>query len=259
MPDKILVIDEDKDFLPLVVEALGWGDYQMFSSASAKAGIIKARKLQPDLIVLSLFDKENHGVETCEALKGDKATAGIPLIVLVHNESSGHDITFLDKGADDFIVTKPSDPDPDMWLARCRVQLRRRVQKRGASSQPVKIGDMTLVRSAKLVCIDGREYPHLTPKEFDVLYYLAQRSPKPIDPQTLHREVWGKEPLLVEGFKKGHGTVLKPDMGKVEVCIHHIREKLGISPKQRLVNVSGRGYALVPLTAASAVAPRPRR
>lgn len=266
MAETILVIDEDKDFRALVVEALGWGDYRVLSAESVAEGILKARKEQPDLIVLSFFTDESNGIEVCEKwvgvceqLKGEKATAAIPIIAIDQGDTESYDIAFLDKGADDFIIHRSSDEvDPYIWLARCRVQLRRLVRKGVAVPRSLKVGDdMTLIRSAKLVCIRGREFPNLTPKEFDLLYFLAQRSPQHFDAETLHREVWKTAPRLVEGFRKptakmDGGDVMKLDLNKVEVCIFHIRKKLGFGTDQGLINIPGRGYAVKPLPPESA-------
>ena len=95
------------------------------------------------------------------------------------------------------------------------------------------VGGLLLDYGRKLVEIAGRQYPHLTPKEFELLYYLACRTPNPVKRATIYREVWEVEPPS-EGVLK-----------TVEVHVRRVRLKLGWKSDQWLVSVSGRGYALI--------------
>src|SRR5205085_2021499 len=122
----------------------------------------------------------------------------------------------------------------DRLLAYCRALLRRTAgESREEPPARVEVGELSLDYGRKVVLIGKREHPHLTPKEFELLYYLAQRTPSPTDRATIYRDVWGVEPPS-EGVLK-----------TVEVHVRRIRLKLNWKSDQWLVSVSGRGYALV--------------
>lgn len=232
MTPKVLLIEDDASFRKAVSDVLTLEGYEVLQAPSGKAGIIAAQNERPDLVVLDLIMPGMKGLEVCQFLKQDAATALMPIIILTGNDKDGQDIACLDMGADDYL-TKPVKSE--RLLAYCRALLRRNAgESREAPPARVEVGSLTLDYGRKLVVIGKTEHPHLTPKEFELLYYLAQRTPNPTDRATIYREVWGVEPPS-EGVLK-----------TVEVHVRRIRLKLGWKSEQWLVSVSGRGYALVP-------------
>jgi len=229
---KVLLIEDDASFRKAVSDVLTLEGYEVLQAPSGKAGITTAQKEMPDLVVLDLIMPGMKGLEVCQVLKQDAATARIPLIILTGNDKDGQDIACLDMGADDYL-TKPVKSE--RLLAYCRALLRRNAgESREAPPARVDVGALTLDYGRKLVVIGKTEHPHLTPKEFELLYYLAQRTPNPTDRATIYRDVWGVEPPS-EGVLK-----------TVEVHVRRVRLKLGWKSETWLVSVSGRGYALIP-------------
>jgi DNA-binding response OmpR family regulator len=106
-------------------------------------------------------------------------------------------------------------------------------ETRTAPPARIEVGPLALDYGRKLVVLGKTENTNLTPKEFELLYYIAQRTPNPTDRSTIYRDVWGVEPPS-EGVLK-----------TVEVHVRRIRLKLGWKSDQWLVSVSGRGYALI--------------
>jgi two-component system KDP operon response regulator KdpE len=93
----------------------------------------------------------------------------------------------LDAGADDY-VTKPFGMEE--LLARVRANLRRAPAAEDEESRPIEIGDFRIDPAAHKVALRGREI-HLTPKEFELLVYLARRPGKVVSHRTLLAAVWG--------------------------------------------------------------------
>jgi DNA-binding response OmpR family regulator len=229
---KVLLIEDDASFRKAVSDVLTLEGYEVLQAPSGKAGIIAAQNERPDLVVLDLIMPGMKGLEVCQFLKQDAATALMPIIILTGNDKDGQDIACLDMGADDYL-TKPVKSE--RLLAYCRALLRRNAgESREEPPARVEVGGLALDYGRKLVVLGKVEHPHLTPKEFELLYYLAQRTPNPTDRATIYRDVWGVEPPS-EGVLK-----------TVEVHVRRIRLKLGWKSEQWLVSVSGRGYALVP-------------
>ena len=232
MTPRVLLIEDDASFRKAVSDVLTLEGYSVLQAPSGKAGILTAQKELPDLVVLDLIMPGMKGLEVCQFLKQDALTARLPIIILTGNDKEGQDIACLDMGADDYL-TKPVKSE--RLLAYCRALLRRNAGE-GHETPParVEVGALSLDYGRKMVTLGKEEHPHLTPKEFELLYYLAQRTPNPTDRATIYKDVWGVEPPS-EGVLK-----------TVEVHVRRVRLKLGWKSEQWLVSVSGRGYALVP-------------
>ena len=232
MAPKVLLIEDDASFRKAVGDVLSLEGYEVKQAPSGKAGILSAQSDPPDLVILDLIMPGMKGLEVCQFLKQDAKTARVPIIILTGNDKDGQDIACLDMGADDYLI-KPVKSD--RLLAYCRALLRRNAgEERSEPPAKVKVGALSLDYPRKLVTLDGEEHQHLTPKEFELLYYLASKTPSPTDRAVVYKDVWGVE-APSEGALK-----------TVEVHVRRIRLKLGWKSDQWLVSVSGRGYALIP-------------
>ena len=232
MAAKVLLIDDDGSFRKAVGDVLALEGYAVRSAPSGKAGITAASADIPDLVILDLIMPGMKGLEVCQLLKQDALTARVPIIILTGNNKDGQDIACLDMGADDYL-TKPIKSE--RLLAYCRALLRRNAGEDARHPPPrVEVGGLCLDYPRKLVTLGGKEHAHLTPKEFELLYFLAGRTPNPTDRAGVYRAVWGVE-APSEGALK-----------TVEVHVRRIRLKLGWRSEVWLLSVSGRGYALIP-------------
>jgi len=203
--------------------------FHVLEAASGKAGLAKTAEEKPDLLILDLVLPGMRGLDVCQALKQDASTAGIPILILTGNDEEGLEVSCLDMGADDYL-TKPVRSE--RLLARVRALLRR-PGKQSGGGKFLDIGPLHLDFERKIVTLNGKEYGHLTPKEFGLHYYLAQCSPQPRDRAKLYEEVWGMEPPSEGSLKT------------VEVHVRRLRLKLRWSSADWLKTVSGRGYCLV--------------
>jgi DNA-binding response OmpR family regulator len=233
MPTRALLIEDDPAFRRTVADLLRLHDFEVSEAGSGKAGAAKAREERPDLIVLDLVMPGMNGLEVCQLLKQDVQTASIPVLILTGNDREGQDVACLDLGADDYL-TKPVKAE--RLLAYCRALLRRS-HAEDAPQAAVRVGTLGLDYGRKTVTLKGREYPHLTPKEFGLLYELAGRSPEPEDRAALYQKVWGIPPPSEGSLKT------------VDVHVRRIRLKLGWRSDHWLVSVSGRGYCVRPPSA----------
>ena len=232
MASKVLLIEDDASFRKAVGDVLTLEGYTVISVPSGKAGILAAKSEMPDLVILDLIMPGMKGLEVCQFLKQDIQTARLPIIILTGNDKDGQDIACLDMGADDYL-TKPVKST--RLLAYCRALLRRNAGEERAEPPALEsVGALSLDYPRKLVKLGGKEFQHLTPKEFELLYFLAKRTPSPTERADIYRLVWGVE-APSEGALK-----------TVEVHVRRIRLKLGWKSDQWLVSVSGRGYALIP-------------
>lgn len=225
----VLLIEDNAAFREAVGRVLTRAGYAVAEAATGKTGLERAAQSRPDLVVLDMVLPGLKGLEVCQRLKGDAATAAIPILILTGNDKDGQEVACLDVGADDYL-TKPVATE--RLLAHVRALLRR--GGRGAvAADSVARGALQLHFGRKLVVLDGREHEELTPTEFGLLYELAARSPEPVDRVALYRKVWGMEPPS------------EMSVQTVDVHIRRIRLKLGWSGDRWLSYVRGRGYRLV--------------
>lgn len=230
MAAKVLLIEDDASLRKAVGDVLSLEGYTVLQAPSSKAGIITAQKEMPGLVILDLIMPGMKGLEVCQFLKQDAATARLPIIILTGNDKEGQDIACLDMGADDYL-TKPVKSE--RLLAYARALLRRNAgEERAEPPANIEVGGLSLDYGRKLVKIGKQEHAHLTPKEFELLYFLAKRTPNPTERAEVYREVWG-----VEAPSEG-------SLKTVEVHVRRVRLKLGWKSDQWLV--SGLGYALIP-------------
>ena len=158
-----------------------------------------------DLLITDLRMPKMDGLELCRQVR---ATSQIPIIVLSVRGEERTKVEALDAGADDY-VTKPFSTKE--LLARVRAALRRAAIKEEPQAQSIEIGDFHIDLETRGVHVKDRQV-HLTPKEFDLLVYLAQRPGKVLTHRTLLSAIWGDN------------SVEQPEY--LRVFVGHLRKKI---------------------------------
>jgi two-component system KDP operon response regulator KdpE len=183
MPLRILVVDDEPNILAAVAPLLRARGYDVSTAMSGKGAIEAVERETPDLVVLDLGLPDMDGVEVCRLLRDGRAT---PIIVLSARGAERDKVAALDAGADDY-VTKPFGTEE--LLARIRVALRR-VEPSPASSSVLTVGTITVDRDRHRV-LRGQEEIRLTPKEFELLLFLAQHAGRVLTHRTILKAIWG--------------------------------------------------------------------
>jgi two-component system KDP operon response regulator KdpE len=183
MPSRILIVDDEPSLLATIAPLLRSRGYDVTTAMTGRAAIEAAERDKPDLIVLDLGLPDMDGVEVCRAIREQSTT---PIVVLSARGAESDKVGALDTGADDY-VTKPFGAEE--LTARIRAALRR-VDGPPAASGPIVRGDLVIDRERFRVVRDGEEI-RLTPKEFELLSYLAQRPGRVVTHRTIMRAIWG--------------------------------------------------------------------
>ena len=225
---RILVIDDDRLMRRSVSLSLTDAGYATESAASGEEGLALARKLRPDLVLLDIGLPGMDGLETLRAFQREIAA---PVIFVTARRRELDEIVGLEMGADDYI-TKPFDMD--ILLARVKAVLRRAQHSQPVSppSQPIVVGDLRIDPAAHQVTVDGA-LVELAPREYDLLYYLAQRAGEAVSLDDILANVWGDE--------------WAGETQTVYVHVRWLRTKIETEPNKprRLLTVRGVGYRLV--------------
>jgi len=183
VPLRILVVDDEPNILGTLAPLLRSRGYEVFTAMNGRAAIETIDREKPDLIVLDLGLPDIDGVELCRQIR---ETQNVPIVVLSARGAEGDKVRALDVGADDY-VTKPFGAEE--LLARIRAALRRS-DAPSPTSEPIVRGGLVIDRERFRVMRDGEEV-RLTPKEFELLTYLAQHPGRVLTHRAILKAIWG--------------------------------------------------------------------
>src|SRR5215203_4014387 len=183
MPPRVLVVDDEPNILATLAPLLRSRGYEVFTAMSGRAALETIDRDKPDLVVLDLGLPDIDGVDLCRQIR---ESATVPIVVLSARGSEGDKVRALDVGADDY-VTKPFGAEE--LLARIRAGLRR-ADAPSPASEPIARGDLLIDREKFRVSRGGDEI-RLTPKEFELLTYLAQHPGRVLTHRIILKAIWG--------------------------------------------------------------------
>jgi two-component system KDP operon response regulator KdpE len=220
---RILVVDDEPQFLRALQTNLRGAGYEVATAASAEEALGAAALHPPEAIILDLLLPDGKGTDVCRELR---RWTEAPIILVSAVGEEAEKIAALDAGADDY-VTKPFAIGE--LLARLRAVLRRV----GPATEPMlEIGDLVLDLEKRSVRMAGTPV-RLTPHEFDLLRVLARNEGKLLTHKTILREVWGPAYQLESSY--------------LHVYVSQLRRKLEPDPARPryILTEPGVGYRLV--------------
>jgi DNA-binding response OmpR family regulator len=220
----VVIVEDEQRIRELVARVLADEGYDVVTTSNAMDGLQAVVHGSPDLVILDLGLPDLDGAEL---LKMIRAVSDVPIIVATARGEDRDVVRTLDAGADDYLV-KPFSVE--QLEARVRAVLRRI----GSDERPgpILVGDLVVDASAREARLDGDRL-ELSPKEFDMLYFLAERV----------GEVVSKRELLAEVWRQPYGGSEKT----VDVHLSWLRKKLGetAAESRYLQTVFGVGVKLV--------------
>lgn len=228
MGNKVLIVEDD----PNLLETLGYNlrkeSYDVVTAVDGEQALEAARREKPDLIILDLMLPKVSGFEVCRILRKEMI---VPILMLTAKAEETDKIVGLEIGADDY-MTKPFSLRE--LLARVRAMLRRAKMvemQPGPEEALLKVGDIE-VDIARHKASKGATALELTPKEFDLLAFLARNRGFVFSRDQLLEKVWGYD--------------FAGDTRTVDVHIRWLRQKIETDPSnpKHFVTVRGTGYKL---------------
>jgi two-component system, OmpR family, KDP operon response regulator KdpE len=201
----ILVVDDEPQITRVLRTTLSSRGYSVRTAGDGDEALEVMRGWQPDVVITDLSMPNMPGLELTRRIR---SKSQMPIIVLSVRGEEKAKVEALDAGADDY-VTKPFNMQE--LLARVRASLRRAGMQPQEPASTIDIGDVHIDASTRHVTVCSREV-HLTPKEFDLLLYLAKHPGKVITHRTLLAAVWG-----------GTSTE-QPEY--LRVFVNHLRKKM---------------------------------
>lgn len=226
---RILVVDDEERIRRLLKMYLEREDYYIDEAEDGNEALAKAIANDYDVILLDLMMPGKDGIEVCRELREKKAT---PVIMLTAKGEEVNRVQGFEVGTDDYIV-KPFSPRE--VVLRVKALLRRSsktsyLQTETTTKDVIVFPHLTIDNDAHRVLADGKEVS-LTPKEYELLYFLAKSPDKVFDREQLLKEVWHYE--------------FFGDLRTVDTHVKRLREKLNKVSEEAakmIVTVWGVGY-----------------
>lgn len=224
--DKVLVVEDDRNLLDTLKYNLRKEGYEVVTAVDGAEALDFARREKPSLIILDIMLPKLSGFEVCRILRKEMM---VPILILTAKAEEVDKIVGLEIGADDY-MTKPFSLRE--LLARVRAMLRRAKMVETQPEEPLlKVGDME-VDIARHRASKRATTLELTPKEFDLLAFLAKNKGLVFSRDQLLEKVWGYD--------------FAGDTRTVDVHVRWLREKIEDNPNKPklLVTIRGVGYKL---------------
>lgn len=201
----ILVVDDEQQISRVLKTTLSSHGYGVRIAGDGDEALRLMKDWCPDLIITDLRMPNMDGLQLCQHVREHSQ---VPIIVLSVRGEERIKVEALDAGADDY-VTKPFNVNE--LLARVRASLRRAAVKEAPEAQSIEVGDFRIDFQTRAVMVKERSV-HLTPKEFDLLAYLARHPGKVLTHRVLLSAIWGPN------------STEQPEY--LRVFVGHLRKKL---------------------------------
>jgi Response regulators consisting of a CheY-like receiver domain and a winged-helix DNA-binding domain len=222
---KVLVIDDDQNVLELVKL---YGEREGFEVIGINDGDLTLpvfERENPDVVILDIMLPGKDGLTLCRDLR---AVRMIPIIMLTAKGEEADRVLGLEMGADDY-VSKPFSPRE--LIARIKAVLRRTQTVDTETNWQLKYPGLDIQADTRRVLVNDEDI-RVTPREFDLLYHLAQRP----------RRIFTRDELLISVW----GYDYFGDQRTVDVHIRRLRQKLAPLSYEYLTTVWGVGYQFTP-------------
>jgi DNA-binding response OmpR family regulator len=225
---KVLVVDDEPTVREVVAGYLRRDGHDVCEAADGTAALASVETDPPDLIVLDMM---LPGVNGLDVLRRVRTTSDVPVIMLTARAEESDRVAGLELGADDYVV-KPFSPRE--LAARVNGVLRRANGRQPAAPGPLAFDGLLIEPLSRQVTLDGRAV-ELTPKEFDLLTFLASSPRQVFSRAQLLESVWQSSPEW-------------QDPATVTVHVRRIRNKIEEDPEtpRWITTVWGVGYRFEP-------------
>jgi two-component system KDP operon response regulator KdpE len=222
---KILVIDDEPQIRRAIRVGLEKFDYKVLLATTGEEGLDLAALESPDVVILDLAMPGIDGFEVCRQLR---EWSQVPIIVLSVRDSEESKVRALEMGADDYVIKPFGMRELE---ARIKAVTRRARGEQAPEQSNFSCEGLVIDYVKRMVSIDGKEV-HLTPKEYDLLKYMATHADRVLTHGQLLTKVWGPE------FVQDHHTL--------RVHVANLRNKVEKQPERpRFIHTETRvGYRL---------------
>ena len=181
---KLLVVDDEPKIREVIKEYAEFNGYEVTEAEDGMSAVGLCKLNQYDLVILDIMMPKLDGFSACKEIK---KIQDVPIIMLSARGEEYDKLFGFELGIDDYIV-KPFSPKE--LMARINVVLDRRHASSHNKSDVLKFGGLEINIAARTVTVDG-ERVELTPKEYELLFYLIENQNIALSRDKLLSDIWG--------------------------------------------------------------------
>ena len=217
----IYLLEDDESIRKLVTYTLQHAGYEAAGLSCPSAFWAAMKRQTPELVLLDIMLPGTDGFALCRAAReqGDA-----PILFVTAREDEQDKLHGYGLGADDYVV-KPFSPRE--LVARVKAVLNRTMPKPAAASDTMTFGELTIDTASHTVRVSGEEVA-LTPKEFDLLVFLASNKGIALSREKILQKVWNYDYFGEDRTVDTHVKMLRGHLGK---CRSYIATVWGIGYK----------------------------
>lgn len=219
MTHRILVVDDEPDITALVAYHLAKAGYQVSTATNGAEALKTAAEQRPDVIVLDLTLPGLSGLDVLQALRKQRETRDVGVIMLTARREEADRIRGLSLGADDYL-TKPFSPSE--LTIRVAAIIRRLAAPSTASGSQVSAGPITIDLFAHVVTVEGKDL-EVTATEYKLLLTLVERRGRVQTRPQLLETVWDAQPDIQTRTVDMHVQRLRTKLGDAGDLIETVR------------------------------------
>ncbi|MBZ2174221.1 response regulator transcription factor [Schnuerera sp. xch1] len=222
---KILVVDDDPNILELIKLYAEMEDFEVIGVKNGDLALSAFNQENPDVIILDIMLPGADGITLCRNFREIRM---VPIIMLTAKGEEADRVLGLEMGADDY-VSKPFSPRE--LIARIKAILRRTKILDTSEHLNIKYPGLEIMSDLRKILVNDEEV-EMTPKEFDLICYLAQNPLRVFSRENLLSAVWGCDYF--------------GDQRTVDVHVRRLRKKLAPLDHEYLTTIWGVGYKFTP-------------
>lgn len=181
---KILIVDDEAKIREVIREYAEFNGYETDEAEDGMSAVGLCKLNKYDLVILDIMMPKLDGFNACKEIK---KIYDVPVIMLSARGEEYDKLHGFDLGIDDYVV-KPFSPNE--LMARIKVVIDRHSGRKGKGSETLKFGGLEINIAARTVSVDG-ERVELTPKEYDLLFYLIRNRNIALSRSKLLSDIWG--------------------------------------------------------------------
>ncbi|MCI8631728.1 MAG: response regulator transcription factor [Firmicutes bacterium] len=181
---KLLIVDDEQKIREVIREYASFNGFETDEAADGMSAIGLIKLNDYDLIIMDVMMPKLDGFSACKEIKKIK---DIPIIMLSARGEEYDKLFGFELGIDDYVV-KPFSPKE--LIARVNAVISRNKASAPSDSEELSFGGLVINIPARTVTIDG-EKAELTPKEYELLFYLVKNRNLALSRDKLLQDIWG--------------------------------------------------------------------
>ena len=207
----VLIVEDERPIREMIAFGLKRAGFEVHEAEDCRSARAALADRRPDLMLVDWMLPDMSGLELTRALKRDRETRELPIIMLTARSEEGDKVAGLEGGADDYI-TKPFSPRE--LMARIRAVLRRHIP--AMPDETVAAGGLELSPSSHRVTANGTAI-ELGPTEFRLLHFFMTHAERVYSRTQLLDQVWGTQVFVEERTVDVHIRRLRAALEPVEM------------------------------------------